>query len=152
MTTDLFFVRGIFVTTRALLKTMDQPIYLYRFNIESALNIFKTLGNITAPGVCHADDLGYIFKGRFTPKIEPGSIEEIGLKRVVKLWTNFAKTGNPNSENIDSLIDVIWPSMKSDDIQSLDIDKSLKVSKKPEKKRMRFWDEISAMDEIDSSF
>jgi hypothetical protein len=31
-----------------------------------------------------------------TPDIEPGSDEDVGIKRFVKLWTNFAKFGDPN--------------------------------------------------------
>lgn len=50
MTSDTFFIRGIHLTVRALLKTLDQPIYFYRFNIETSMNLFKTIGNITRPG------------------------------------------------------------------------------------------------------
>lgn len=44
-------------------------------------------------GVAHADELGYIFNTILSPPIEENSNENRTLTRVVKMWTNFAKTG-----------------------------------------------------------
>lgn len=94
--------------------------------------------------------MGYIFKTIFTPEFVPNSDECIAIRRVIKLWANFAKTGNPNPQTNDPLFETEWPQVTSTNLQCLDIDKTLTVSKNPEEKRMRFWDEISAMNEINS--
>jgi len=44
--------------------------------------------------VCHADDLGYLFRvGHMDPDLDPESPETKTRSRLVKMWTNFAKTG-----------------------------------------------------------
>jgi len=44
--------------------------------------------------VCHADDLGYMFRvGHMDPDLDPESPETKTRLRLVKMWTNFAKTG-----------------------------------------------------------
>lgn len=44
-------------------------------------------------GVAHADELGYMFSTIISAPIEDDSDENKTLTRVVKMWTNFAKTG-----------------------------------------------------------
>jgi carboxylesterase type B len=52
------------------------------------------LSNLCVAGVCHADDIGYLFHiGMLDLDIDPASPEFKTLSRMVKLWTNFAKTG-----------------------------------------------------------
>lgn len=59
---------------------------------------------------------------------------------MVKLWTNFAKTGNPNP-----LEGIVWKSASSDEMNFLDIDVELRSSVNPDDDRMKFWDEIYEM-------
>jgi carboxylesterase type B len=44
-------------------------------------------------GVAHGDELGYMFNTIISTPIEDDSDENRTLTRVVKMWTNFAKTG-----------------------------------------------------------
>jgi carboxylesterase type B len=44
-------------------------------------------------GVAHGDELGYLFSTAISPPIEESSVENKTLTTVVKMWTNFAKTG-----------------------------------------------------------
>jgi hypothetical protein len=46
-------------------------------------------------GACHADDIGYLFHSSFTPDmhLDPDDDSLKTLRRMVKMWTNFAKSG-----------------------------------------------------------
>lgn len=59
------------------------------------------------------------------------------------MWTNFAKTGNPNPLNKDNLINVEWkPVVNGNEMNFLDIDVELTAGINPENDRMKFWDDI----------
>lgn len=100
--------------------------------------------------MCHGDDLGYLLKSMVTPEIVPNSIEDIGLRRIVKMWTNFAKTGNPTPAEADSLINVKWRAATVTEFKCLDIGEELTISENPNKERMPFWDTISSLGGVDS--
>jgi carboxylesterase type B len=140
--TDNLFLREMLLTTKRHAETSSVPIFLYRMSIETSLNMMKNIFGIEEPGVCHADDLGYLFKNMLTPNVEPGSEEDIGLKRFVKLWTNFAKFGDPNPKGNDPVIDIKWKPVTKSEINFLDIGKNLITGLNPEAERMRFWEDI----------
>jgi carboxylesterase type B len=138
--TDNAFVRDIMFAVRHHSVTSDQPIFLYRMSIESKLNLIKKVKNIIAPGVSHADDIGYLFKTKFLPEVQPGSLEEISFNRFVKYWTTFAKSGNPNLK--DRSDGPEWKPVKRDEINFLDIGKNVTAGVDPESERMQFWRDI----------
>lgn len=74
--------------------------------------------------------------------LEAGSPEELTMKRLVKLWTNFAKTGNPNSKEKDELLDIEWEAVGKDGLNYLNIDTDLSVGINPDAERMEFWDKL----------
>jgi hypothetical protein len=86
--------------------------------------------------------LGYLFKNMLTPDIEPGSDEDVGIKRFVKLWTNLAKFGDPNPKGKDPVINIKWKPVTKNEVNFLDIGKNLTTGANPEPERMSFWDEI----------
>jgi carboxylesterase type B len=138
--TDNHFLRDIMFATEHHSLTSKFPVYLYRMSIETKLNLFKTIGNIKAPGVSHGDDIGYLFKSKMTPKLEPGSLEALSVRRFVKYWTNFAKCGNPNSEDILDAPE--WKPVKKDQLNLIDIGERISTDVNPEPERMKFWKEI----------
>lgn len=92
------------------------------------------------PGVAHADDLFYLFTTFFTPKIVEGSIEDQCVQKFVKLWTNFAKYGNPTPEIDDNINGATWKPVSEDSVDGYFlIDKESKMSENEEKSRMEFW-------------
>ncbi|CAH0550113.1 unnamed protein product [Brassicogethes aeneus] len=141
MTSDNCFVWGINYCVRKHASYSSEPIYFYRMSIETELNTFKILSNINSPGVSHADDLGYLFKSALTPDIEPGSMEDIGRRRFCRMWTNFAKYGDPTPVS-DSLVPIKWLPVGDNKLCFLDIGKELQMLENPDKKRMDFWDDI----------
>jgi len=53
-----------------------------------------SLCNECVAGVCHGDDIGYLFHNAIVDlDLEPTSPEYKTRSRIVKMWTNFAKTG-----------------------------------------------------------
>ncbi|KAJ8944694.1 hypothetical protein NQ314_009401 [Rhamnusium bicolor] len=73
-------------------------------------------------------------------EITPGSKEDIGQRRVCKLWTNFAKYGNPTPFK-EPLLNITWePTDKS--LRYLAIGDTLRMESDPDKDTMNFWDEI----------
>ncbi|KAJ3638223.1 hypothetical protein MTP99_001625 [Tenebrio molitor] len=140
--TDNFFLRELLRTAKYHVETSSAPVFMYRMSIETSLNMMKNIYVIDEPGVCHADDLGYLFKNLLTPDIEPGSEEDLAIKRFVKLWTNFAKFGDPNPKVKDPVIDVKWKPVTKNEVNFLDIGKDLTTGINPEPERMNFWEDI----------
>lgn len=64
------------------------------------------------------------------------------MRRFVKLWTNFAKNGNPNLEELDSLINVTWKPVSKGQLHFIDIGENLTVGVNPEQYRLNFWEDI----------
>lgn len=75
--------------------------------------------------------------------MEPGSPEDATVKRMTKLWTNFAKHGDPNPPEKDELFDVEWKPVASDnELNYLEIGEKLSSGTNPYSERMKFWDSI----------
>lgn len=91
-------------------------------------------------GAAHGDELAYLFKSELTAKVEKGSIEDLSIRRLSKLWTNFAKTGDPNSK--DTLLNVEWKPAIISEINFLDFDETLTIGIDPDGDRMSFWHDI----------
>ncbi|XP_063916524.1 juvenile hormone esterase-like isoform X2 [Zophobas morio] len=143
---DLFsdsqFVHGIYVTVRSHLAVLSTPIYLYQMSVETSLNFLKKYLKIEAPGACHCDDVGYLFKTFATPEIQPGTTEDVSIRRFVKLWTNFAKFGNPTPEKNDGLLKVEWKPVTGDNFDFLDIGQELSFNSSCIPERVLFWEKI----------
>lgn len=92
--TDQMFIRGISNSAKLHAKFATNSTYFYRFAYDGALGLYKRLLNVNRPGVCHGDELGYLFYfGIFNVNLDPTSSETNTKKRMVKLWTNFVKFG-----------------------------------------------------------
>ncbi|KAK9875461.1 hypothetical protein WA026_007855 [Henosepilachna vigintioctopunctata] len=59
-------------------------------------------------GSAHTDELYYLFRCVLNGQMEPDSREEKTMKRLVKLWTNFAKYDNPTPENDEDGLGIRW--------------------------------------------
>ncbi|GLV42339.1 alpha-Esterase-9 [Carabus blaptoides fortunei] len=143
--TDLMFYRGLYTTIKHHLKHSEHPTYFYRFSADTDLNWNKSFGKITTPGAAHMDDLGYLFKTTFLPNFKEKSKEDMLVQKMVQLWTNFAKNGNPNPTEDNTNIDVIWKPAKENELHYLEINEELTLGSNPDQERMTFWDEITDM-------
>ncbi|CAG9813198.1 unnamed protein product [Phaedon cochleariae] len=91
--TDLLYTRPITNTVRMMCKHM--PVYSYVFVYEGK-RVKEYLRNqgyaidVSINGVCHGEDLGYIWKSVDTSLPS----EDVPMRRrLVKLWSNFAEYG-----------------------------------------------------------
>lgn len=106
---------------------------------------FNKIGfHVKSSGASHADELGYLFNHADQPEIEPGSLEDTTVRRITKLWTNFAKYGNPTPMNDVELSNIRWKPITKQKLNYLNIDQNLSVGVKddPETERMKFWDSL----------
>lgn len=140
--TDKLFWHGIH---RALVIRINvekpAPTFLYRFNFDSpTFSAYKVLMcGKGVKGVCHADDLSYLFHHVFD--FDSGADELKTIQRMVKIWTKFAQDGNPNCSALGELK---WESITSKEtpFKCLNISNDLSIIELPETKRMAFWDSL----------
>ncbi|XP_055676742.1 venom carboxylesterase-6 [Lutzomyia longipalpis] len=147
MWTDLMFVRGIVTSARLHGAARNATTYLYRFAFDGALGLYKRLLGISRPGVCHGDEIGYLFHfGFFNLSLDKAAPEIQVKKRMVSMWTNFAKYGVPTPMGAyDPDFRVNWDPIlqkSGNDLPYLDITDQLKMKVNPEGERLKFWDDL----------
>nr|AFH01340.1 carboxylesterase [Nilaparvata lugens] len=124
---DTYFLNGI----KSTLSRHEGEKYVYKFGYEGSYSISQLLsGDPTyRNGVCHADDLFYLFPMKPFLGLRVGSEtekdKEISAK-FVDLITNFVIEGNPNSKSEPS----IWtPSSKDVDFLSISTEGNFEMKK-----------------------
>ncbi|XP_063366710.1 acetylcholinesterase-like [Cydia amplana] len=127
----------VLATIDLLLKTSTEPIFTYRLDYDGWLNVAKFFcGWGTAPGATHADELFYMFKPLFpTAYLMEQDIVDV----VSRMWTNFAKFGNPTPAPSSRLPK--WPPSTRTDARLLVIDKHFHYRPLWEEKAMTFWNQ-----------
>ncbi|XP_039755547.1 esterase FE4-like [Pararge aegeria] len=103
---DVDFLGGIYVST-SLIAKHNSPVYLYEFNYDGKLNYLKKKLSIKRAGACHGDDGGYIVKSELL-KENLSDTDKLVQDRMCRMWTNFAKFGNPTPEIDTHLITTTW--------------------------------------------
>lgn len=79
---------------KSFAKSSNHPIYYYNFSFDGGLNFLKTLLFLRSyGGACHADDIFYLFSPSFPIPVWPTDHSLTVRRRLIRLWTNFAKTG-----------------------------------------------------------
>lgn len=94
-------------------------------------------------GASHCDELSYLFLQKVHPPFEPDEEEDYYIKRLVKLWTNFARHGNPTPQ-IDEVHfnKTLWKPVSKDEMNYLNIGDELRMEQNPDQDMCRFWDNI----------
>ncbi|XP_060536629.1 uncharacterized protein LOC132708359 [Cylas formicarius] len=93
-------------------------------------------------GASHADDLFYLFNAFFAVPIAKGSQEDIYVQRFLKLWTNFARTGNPTPDVEPILCCTKWTPIKPNEIRMLHIGTELNMISDVDAGRLKFWNKL----------
>ncbi|XP_072048620.1 cholinesterase-like [Amphiura filiformis] len=115
---DAAFACPATMETREHAMAGEHDIYQYYFTHVPSISFFTT--QYFDPqwlGAGHTEELPYVFGYPFYPPVYFESVEylkeEMSLsQQVMKYWTNFAKTGNPNKESEASFPyndDRAWP-------------------------------------------
>ncbi|XP_013196719.2 carboxylic ester hydrolase [Amyelois transitella] len=119
-----------------------EPVFIYRFDYDTDLNVVKKMlrrGYIK--GASHADDLFYLFNSLVTDGVyrKQEKLKEI-MYNVTKMWTDFAKTGNPTPDN---RLGVTWEPLKTvNEYEFMLLEDPLSVGPIPEYDRLHFWNNL----------
>lgn len=132
-----YFKTAIFWSFLSKMSSNYLPVM--RHSVQS---VITKLPKKQYQGVVHADDLLYLFPTFYTPKIKPGSDEDLYIQRFVKLWTNFAKFGEPTPEDDETLNNVKWEPFSLNKMDFLDIGKELEIIGNVDAERLKFWDAL----------
>ncbi|XP_073820561.1 esterase B1-like isoform X1 [Musca autumnalis] len=143
---DRLFWHPILRTIQARLEyASHSPLYCYYFDFDSIFfNHFRRIccGN-SVRGVCHADDVVYIFYSAVSERLNTNSEEYKCIQRMISMWYNFALTSDPNCEEIKP---VIWKPVTVDNnnkhVKSLIINNNLSYDNLPGYDRIRMWNDF----------
>ncbi|XP_022902606.2 esterase B1-like [Onthophagus taurus] len=149
MGSGLFFSYPVYRIARHMVDNLNHPIYFYRFSIDAKLNLYKLARKFKANGASHTDDTCYLFKTMFTPEISPGSVEDVAVRKITKLWGNFIKFGKPVLSKTDPVTQIDWKPIQKDEFNFVDIQNDRLVpGKNPDETSMIFWDDIYKLDPL----
>ncbi|KAG4067975.1 hypothetical protein HA402_010661 [Bradysia odoriphaga] len=143
--TDLMFAVGIDQTANIHAQLQDEPVYYYKFSFVGSLNLVKQLLLLqNYPGAVHADEIPYMFQITSIPApLLPNNPAVRTRQLMVRLWTNFARTGNPTPPN-DPIANVPWHPVEGDQ-QYYEIGANVFSSSNPHGERMAFWNNMQAI-------
>ncbi|XP_066249151.1 juvenile hormone esterase-like [Euwallacea similis] len=135
---DVGFVAGAVYSIKLLLESTSQPIYFFLFDyVTDSIKAFKKLVKIEgSPGVGHGQDSSYILLSKMFKEFSPSLTDEDkrAIKTMVKIWTDFARSGNPHP---------LWePLKKGKKLRYLKIDRELKMQEELFPERVRFWEQL----------
>ncbi|KAJ8717744.1 hypothetical protein PYW07_005674 [Mythimna separata] len=151
-TADVLIYYPIDYAVRKYVNESSSPVYYYTFDYSGELNmrkneIFEDALTIEgAWGAATGDELCYLFvckpiRKLYKKVLEDEDSEELKvIKNMVKLWTNFAKSGNPTTEGSD----FTWTPATKENKDCLVISDELQMKQNLHEDRIQFWDEFLA--------
>lgn len=113
----------------AVLASAYTPAYFYQFSYEGLMGErhVNNIPGINGPG--HGDELNYIFNSK-QEKVDHMQFpkeDQLTKKRMLTLITNFVKYQNP-TPSVDNLLQgIVWPQIKENSLQYLNINNTLEV-------------------------
>ncbi|XP_053624846.1 juvenile hormone esterase [Plodia interpunctella] len=134
--TDSYFAYPAVEALESVFNYTKSSVYLYELAYEATNSFSQIFGyGEEKIGVCHADDLMYLFPIHFLLK-KPSQEDVEMSKLIITLWTNFATSGNPNKPK---KIPFKWePATSGQKMEYLQIDKK-PTMKQNLGSRSRFW-------------
>lgn len=153
--TDIVFSHGTLKVARLMMEKSSAPIYFYLFNYQSALSLASHIDDNRKFLTRHSSHLsrfykiiaqcitvfllGYLFPVKI--HVEPDSLEMRGIHRNVRLWTTFARMGDPNQHEPDELL-IEWPKATLDNFQYLIIQDGMELGTELYAERDQFWTDL----------
>ncbi|KAG5888965.1 hypothetical protein JTB14_002550 [Gonioctena quinquepunctata] len=119
----------------AELAAKFSPAYVYQFAYKGKMGGLTSMLDI--PGidnVAHTEELKYIFggvEGSLNNASQYPQSDQLMMKRMLTLWTNFIKYQNPTPKQDDLLQNIMWPIVESPNILYLNINYTLEVLSDP---------------------
>ncbi|XP_072385060.1 esterase E4-like [Diabrotica undecimpunctata] len=143
---DQSFARSLVKSAELHSKWAD--VYFYEFMFHGVLGGFVDESVIGfSEDVRHGEEMSFILRRNYgglntTDLTKYPEIDQIVQKRVIKLWTDFAKYLNPTPEPVELLQNITWPTVKPDAFQYLAIGAWLEVQWNPKREMYYFWTQI----------
>ncbi|XP_063708884.1 juvenile hormone esterase-like [Culicoides brevitarsis] len=138
---DRAFQYSAYKTASLHAKKQKSPVFQYVFSFDGTLSWHKQQYLLTDyDGVCHSDDMGYMWTMAKLSCPPKGSPTEKVRQRVVKMWTDFSKYGHPTPKRT-SLIPVKWQTVQFNH-EYMDIGQELQPKIHPFGRRMTMWKEM----------
>ena len=123
------------------------PIYYYQFSYDGDLNFIKRFLLLkNYDGVPHGEDIFHLFEVSNSPTlpVSPTSHARTVKKRMIKLWSNFAKFGEPTPLKETLLQNIKWtPAAGTQEF--LDIGHDLVPGRYPNKERIALWKHLEQL-------
>ncbi|XP_053969313.1 esterase B1-like isoform X1 [Anastrepha ludens] len=122
------------------------PTYLYRFACYSEVMPYPyrswCLGGRAFKGVCHGDELPYLFWNAMSHRLPEGSPEHRTMQRMIGMWTHFAATGNPNNKELPEMESINWEAIKEPvpAYKCMNIGEELEIIDWPEMRKIKVWE------------
>ncbi|KAG5347377.1 SASB hydrolase, partial [Acromyrmex charruanus] len=127
--------------------------YLYHFDYNSETFMKRMLNIKVDEGVCHGEDLGFLFCPEAAKMLnlslpEPGSDNYKVVNYFTQMWTDFAKTGNP-TPTTNLWLPISGPKNKGYNYLNIDLNLQMKTFQK-EKARWN-WENCKKHSNIPST-
>ncbi|KAI8498415.1 hypothetical protein Bbelb_236170 [Branchiostoma belcheri] len=127
---DFYFVCPDVMTGRAHVRE-GATAYMYRFAHRASVSPFPPW-----MGVIHGEELPFVFGLPLDPGFGFNETEKNLTRRVMRHWANFARTGNPNSQN-----ETVWSPFSVTDGRYLVLDTGVpRMLPGPSTENCAFWE------------
>uniref|UniRef100_A0A2A4JR93 Carboxylic ester hydrolase n=1 Tax=Heliothis virescens TaxID=7102 RepID=A0A2A4JR93_HELVI len=138
---DFVYIHPIQRSIQKYLKARSGNIYHYMFSYvggRSTVKLSDELNDSNDDPCCalHADDLAYLFTMDHKP--EPTAEDEVIIKQMTTMWTNFAKYSDPTPQTTE-LLPVKWEPLTEEAYTYMEIGSELSLGSRPAHDRMAFW-------------
>ncbi|KAK6622623.1 hypothetical protein RUM43_008465 [Polyplax serrata] len=145
---QIYFLNGInqVIEHQSHISSNSHPTFVYHYVYDGDVFCLKTLfGYGHWKGTCHGDEISYLFKMNiFKSTISPGTRDFAMMETLTKIWTDFAKTGNP-------LPGGSWSPISVGRLPYMEIGETLTQKADLEKSDFEFWQDIHKIASRDKS-
>ncbi|XP_073820631.1 alpha-Esterase-10 isoform X1 [Musca autumnalis] len=99
------FWHPIYRTALCRMQYARAPTYVYRFDYDSADSnaIRRLLCGDAVRGVCHGDDMVYLFRFMFSNRMPLDSQDCKVARTMIDIWTSFAAKSDPNCPSLGDI-------------------------------------------------
>uniref|UniRef100_A0AAR5PHW1 Carboxylesterase type B domain-containing protein n=1 Tax=Dendroctonus ponderosae TaxID=77166 RepID=A0AAR5PHW1_DENPD len=138
---DVLFIEGVLESARLHLRKTKHPVHLYVFSYNSSSNrkFLKAMGlDDTIQGNPHGSECSFLFSKRLLGiDLELTDDDFKAVRETVKIWANFARTGQPHP---------LWdPVTISNNLTYFYIDRMPLLKQNPFEDRMKLWQHIKLL-------
>ncbi|XP_066996050.2 esterase E4 [Anabrus simplex] len=141
---DSIIIFGMYRTANLISRVSSAPVYFYKFSYSGTYSHnYKPPQYSTPYGAVHHDDLMYLFYiANMLPLFNEGESEYNMMKKLTKLWTNFAHFSNPTPVNSTLLDNIKWTPYTYRNLKYMDINSTLRMSEDVFHDRMAVWERL----------